>query len=170
MSSLSLELHRKGIEGGQLHGVLVLDSPLKNGNMGGLKTNLGWPENRLGCNVTQRDGFGKAGGGAQDGKQILVSTFCSGWRSDSPTVNNDVLEWLSYCRNGVQRSRRNDLIGFSSDLADATVTVLWVRTNSSASTAAEERFETFSSFKYTTMRSGRHFLKCSIKTSSLKDS
>lgn len=41
-----------------------------------------------------------------------------------PTVNNDVLEWLSYCRNGVQRSRRNDLIGFSGDLADATVTVL----------------------------------------------
>lgn len=40
MSSISLELHRKGIEGGQLHGVLVLDSPLKNGNMGGLKTNL----------------------------------------------------------------------------------------------------------------------------------
>lgn len=35
MSSISLELHRKGIEGGQLHGVLVLDSPLKNGNMGG---------------------------------------------------------------------------------------------------------------------------------------
>lgn len=40
MSPISLELHRTGIKGGQLHGVCIIDSPLKKGNVGASKQSL----------------------------------------------------------------------------------------------------------------------------------